>query len=1025
MEVVRRVAAAGILAFAGAVAASAQSPPPAPAAAMDLAPGQAVERELAVGGGQAYSIALQAGDFLHVEIRDKGPRTLVSLLDAGGTEVARRDSSDGVTAYRLLAVVAEPGTYTLEVRLFGQDGPGRHVVRVEPPHPATGQERVLAAADDALAGATRLAAEGTADSRKQALARLDAAEAGFRDAADRRGEALALRERGTLQDALGLADAGASFERALGLFREIGDREGEASALNGLARILYFKGDRAAALRLHELAAERAAAVGDLRMLAHSLVSAGLVLDHSGWSEKAIERYQRALDAAARAGHRRAEARAVNNLGVAYQNLGERQRSLEYYERAVLLQRAARSRLGEVIALGNVSNMQAALKDYPRALAVFEEALALAKSAELPMEEAWLLKNASKVHSALGDHARAVEAGRQALELARAGNERETEGEALFSLGRALHAAGENEAAAETLHQAVGVAAAIGEPFLEAEALQSLARAERDRGRLDEAVQHAQRCIRLTEALRVAMTNPELRGSFQAAEEGKYGVLIDLLMSLHEKQPGAGHDAAALRVSEQARGRLLLDALIEARADVREGVDAELLDRERALQKRLSEAGATTTAGEALTRQYGELQALIRRASPRYAALTQPAPASAEDIRGRLLDGQTVLIEYYLGEKRSFLWAVTPDALVSQSLPGRAELEAAARRVHELLTARQRSVNPAAAREADGRLDAEARALREALLAAIGPRLDTEWKGKRLLIITSGALAYLPFGALPSPAGRPLVADHEIVYAPSASVLIALQEGEAGRPPASGLAVLADPVFEATDPRVAGRPGSTRAAELDRESTPVGLTRAMDSAGGRFARLPFSRFEAREIAKLAPRASLLSATDFDASRPLVAEGALRGRRVIHFATHGLLNTEHPDLSGLVLSLVDRSGAAQDGFLRMAEIYNLKLPADLVVLSACQTALGREIRGEGLMGLTRGFLYAGARAVVASLWQVDDESTAELMKRFYRGMLKEGRRPADALRAAQLEMSRTKRWSAPFYWAGFVLQGDWR
>ena len=192
-----------------------------------------------------------------------------------------------------------------------------------------------------------------------------------------------------------------------------------------------------------------------------------------------------------------------------------------------------------------------------------------------------------------------------------------------------------------------------------------------------------------------------------------------------------------------------------------------------------------------------------------------------------------------------------------------------------------------------------------------------------------------------------------------------------------------------------------------------------------FTRLPFSRREADAIAALVPSSSLLEATDFAASRMLVARGALDHYRIVHFATHGLLDSEHPDLSGLVLSLVDEKGAPVDGFLRMHEIYNLHLPADLVVLSACQTALGREIRGEGLVGVTRGFMYAGARSVVASLWQVDDESTAELMKRFYRGMLKENRRPADALRAAQLELSRNPRWAAPFYWAGFVLQGEFR
>ena len=187
----------------------------------------------------------------------------------------------------------------------------------------------------------------------------------------------------------------------------------------------------------------------------------------------------------------------------------------------------------------------------------------------------------------------------------------------------------------------------------------------------------------------------------------------------------------------------------------------------------------------------------------------------------------------------------------------------------------------------------------------------------------------------------------------------------------------------------------------------------------------FSREEADAIADLVPAKSLLKAIGFQASRTKALSGELSNYRIVHFATHGLLNSEYPELSGLALSLVDENGKAQDGFLRMHEIYNLRLPADLVVLSACQTALGKEIKGEGLVGLTRGFMYAGAERVVASLWQVDDLATAGLMKRFYQGMLKDSLRPAEALRAAQIEMSKQKRWSAPYYWAGFVIQGEWR
>ena len=167
------------------------------------------------------------------------------------------------------------------------------------------------------------------------------------------------------------------------------------------------------------------------------------------------------------------------------------------------------------------------------------------------------------------------------------------------------------------------------------------------------------------------------------------------------------------------------------------------------------------------------------------------------------------------------------------------------------------------------------------------------------------------------------------------------------------------------------------------------------------------------------------ALDFDASRETVLNADLSQYRIVHFATHSLLNNQRPELSGVVLSLVDASGRPRNGFLRLYDIYNLRLGADLVVLSACQTALGREIRGEGLIGLTRGFLYAGAARVVATLWEIDDRTTAELMKHFYQGMLVHGKRPAVALRDAQVAMWRTRGWESPYYWAAFTLQGEWQ
>ena len=189
-------------------------------------------------------------------------------------------------------------------------------------------------------------------------------------------------------------------------------------------------------------------------------------------------------------------------------------------------------------------------------------------------------------------------------------------------------------------------------------------------------------------------------------------------------------------------------------------------------------------------------------------------------------------------------------------------------------------------------------------------------------------------------------------------------------------------------------------------------------------RIPFTRQEAEQILAVSPRASNLKAIDFKANRATATGGELSKFRYVHFATHGYLDSERPDLSAIVLSPWTSKGTRRMDF-RALEIYNLNLPAELVVLSACQTGLGKEIKGEGLVGLTRGFMYAGARRVVVSLWNVNDKATADLMAKFYEKMLKQGERPAAALRAAQVEMWKQKQWQSPYYWAAFTMQGEWR
>ena len=507
-------------------------------------------------------------------------------------------------------------------------------------------------------------------------------------------------------------------------------------------------------------------------------------------------------------------------------------------------------------------------------------------------------------------------------------------------------------------------------------------------------------------------------------------------MRLERRGAAPGAAAAAFEANERARVRSLLESMRDAGVDLRSGVSQALLDQEAGLrrdfdswaerQRRLSAAPMSESDAQSLRQEhrnleerYAQVQAEIRRGSPRYAALSQPQPLRLADIQREVLDDDTLLLEYALGEERSYLWAVSRKGHSSYVLPPRAPIEELAGRVYASLADGSKPA-AAGAREDAGRLS-------EILLGPVVGMLA----GRRLLVVADGALQYIPFAALPVPrrSGEPvpMVAEHEIVSVPSASVLALLRREAAGRAiPSGSVAVLADPVFEDDDPREraalrqAGAPGASRPP-----------ARPKDAAGRLgppavvLPRLPSTSEEADAIVEAAPPETWLKRVGFDASRAAARDPALGRYRIVHFATHGVFDNENPGQSGVFLSLFGHDGRAQAGLLSLQDIYGLRLPVELVVLSACNTALGRPVRGEGLVGTVRGFMHAGARRVVASLWKVDDDATRELMRHFYAAMLRDRLPPAAALRQAQLAMRRQARWESPFYWAAFVLQGEWR
>jgi len=809
-------------------------------------------------------------------------------------------------------------------------------------------------------------------------------------------------------------------------------------------------GDEQKGLEFYERAFPLWRAAGDRRGEGLGYHNAASSWRGLGEFQKALDYYDRALTLRRDAGDRQGEAQTLSQIGNTHGILGEFQTALEYFDRALPLRRLVGDRRGEGYTLQSLGQTHAALKDHRQGLDYLTQALSIFRAIGERDGVSSALFFAGETYTGLGELSKALDFTEEALASFRAIGNRRFEADSLTDLGE-LHRRSKDFQEAVALHQsALSIHRQIRYPLGEARSLLGLARVERDRGELSEARAHAEAAIDLVESERTKVAASELRASFWASKQSTYEFDIDLLMSLHRREPSAGHAASALAVAERARSRSLLDVLTEARVDIRQGIDAGLLEREKSLHRDLNLKAERLTrmlAGKYLEEQANEskrevdtllgqmrqLQAQIRTSSPHYAALTDPAPLSLSEIQRQILDDESVLLEYSLGEERSYLWAVTPTSLTSYELPPRVEVESAARRTYELL-------NVSHLREPRNQVRLEAARLARMVLGPVADRLGD----KRLLIVADGALQYVPFGALPMPNARtaqasrsgtgsePLIARHEIVYLPSTSSLAALRHGIEGRPTARGvLAVLADPVLDDSDPRVKSATRARTRAAPD-TAGPVSAVEPSDpaqpairSALAGLERLRFTRQEAEGIIAIANSARTLKALDFDASRETAIGPDLRQYRIVHFATHAFLNNDHPELSGVVLSLVGAQGQPVDGFLRLHDIYNLKLDADLVVLSACRTALGKEVRGEGLVGLTRGFMHAGAPRVVASLWDVRDEATAELMRRFYRYMLQRGLSPAAALRAAQVSMWKEPRWEAPYYWAAFLLQGDWK
>src|SRR6266498_2553470 len=697
---------------------------------VSLEPGKPIERELSGGQSHFYKITMTSGQYLHMVVGQRGIDVAVALSTPDGKKVIEVNSDPSIEGLETVSTIAEaPGAYLIEVRPPEKTAKtGRYEIKVEELREATAEDKYRVAGESIFREAEGLR-NGTLEDRRKSIEKYTEALELYRRATDRNGEAQTLNNIGVVYASLGeMQKALEKYNQALPIRRAVGDRRGEAETLNNIGAAYGALGETRKALEKHNEALPISRAVGDRRGEAETLSNIGAIYFSLGERRKALEKHNEALPIWRAIGDRSGEAETLSNIGVVYRWLGEMQKALEKYNEALPIWRAVGDRSGEAVTLHNIGLVYNYLGETQKALEKYDEALpiwravgdrrgeaatlsgigaiyfslgetrkALEKHNEaLPIwraigdrsGEAATLHYIGSVYASLGEMQKALEKYNQALPIRRAVGDRSGEADTLNNIGAVYWSRGEMQKALEKYNEALPINRDVGDRNREADSLLGLARVEQKRGNLIQARQTAEQAIGLIESIRTNVVSQELRSSYFARRQEFFETYIDVLMQMNKQNPAAALDAVALAVSERARARSLLELLQEARADIRQGVDGSLLERERSLQQRLAVRAAAQTrllnrkhtpeqaeafAKEiaAITSEYEEIQTQIRARSPRYAALTQPQPLGLTEIQQQVLDPDTLLLEYSLGDNASYLFVVSQTSITGHLLPKR------------------------------------------------------------------------------------------------------------------------------------------------------------------------------------------------------------------------------------------------------------------------------------------------------------------------------------------------------------------
>jgi len=811
------------------------------------------------------------------------------------------------------------------------------------------------------------------------------------------------------------------YQAALAIAQEIGDKRGEGRYLADIASVFWAKGNYPQSMIYSEkglkLARETQSRYDEATIL-HQIGNAHWA---TGNFAKALVFYHQAMEVNQQLGNKTNEASCLNGMGLIYGEIGDYDKALEYHERALKIFRETSGKAGEGMCLNNIALIHMALEDYPRALDSLERALQLARETASRVAEANRLGNIANLHTSQGDYVGAIPLYEEALKIAQAIGARDREAAVYRDRGKLFLKMEDYPRALNSFEKALTIAEQIGQDTTRWLAYSGMGKAYEKQGQYEEALTHYRKSTQVIEDIRARFPLEEERASYFKDKIRTYEDIINILFALHEKEPERGFDRESFVAAERAKARGFLDSLEIAKIDLGGSLSPKMREEEAKIARKISTCQVELAKPglseqkrlelsqelEAAEEAYRNLIRMIRLNHKEYAELVYPEPLSLEDIQKKGLDSETALLEYFLGEKSAFLFCVTKNDFSMHKLSRSDELQERVSNYIHLLSSKTDQDFEA--------LPAGKRMYRELLL----PVQEKLARVKNLVVVPDGSLNYLPFEALikedkPEGNGRSgeghfLVADYRISYAPSASSLVNLLARKREPEAKKDWLAFADPVYA-----LRGLPA--QAGPVDERTREFYLSKEFD-----FSPLPYSKEEVKGVARFFSKNRREIFIQQDAREEKLKEVPLKNYRILHFATHGLLDERHSIRSAVVMTLDE--DPREDGFFQVREIYNTPLNSDLVVLSACQTGRGKLESGEGVSGLSRAFLYAGAQAVVATLWKINDLSTSEFMKSFYQH-LTASKSKDEALRLAKLEMMKSP-YRHPYYWAAFVLIGDSR